>query len=184
MIFLSERLVKQNFRAYGFQNIDTGITDLINKAFFNFGLKHMKKLVQSGAGCGYNKDQQGGAVRLPSEYFGIASNHYVESGPAGVDMTVKDTWIRPPMPLIRMEGGEQHLFKVSQSSIQNMCQELKVKIGNDFKLNKQHYQVIKNNFEIKMHQAMKSLKRFVKNDNVKVQDVRNVFAMKKYSAFL
>ena len=188
IIFITDKQVRKNFRKFGCKNIDSTVVELINKTLYNFVSKKLKKVLAKNKSLSRFDAihfQSGGRVVLPSEYFGVPSNHYVSS-PAnnGVDMSVKDTWIRPPMDLMRpLEGGkEQCVFQVPLGAIKSVATE--VFKGKDISLSLSAYKELQSQYEKLITDVVGKVAKAVsksKTDTIKKSDITTILSMKKFA---
>jgi hypothetical protein len=187
IIFITDKQLRKNLKAFGFQTVDSAGVDIFNKMLFTFVQNKVRKAVQKG---GDDKHiQTGGRVLLPSEYFGVESNHYVSAdnlSSNGVDMTVKDEWIRPPMDLMRPLEGGAATFEVSMNVIKTACNEVLSKMNGKYKdahITNKTFKLLQNKYSTQMSQFMRSLRRKVNGQHIKKSDIEQVLSMKKYSHF-
>jgi histone H3/H4 len=191
IIFITDKQVRKNFKKFGCKNIDAAVVELINKTLFNFVTKKMKKVTAKNKALTRFDAihfQNGGRVLFPSEYFGVPSNHYVAS-PAnnGVDMSVKDTWIRPPMDLMRpLEGGKEPcVFQVPLQAIKSAAAE--VSYSKDIALTLSAYKELQSQYEKIMTEVVEKVVKAAaksKTDIIKKADVSTVLSMKKFAVLI
>ena len=112
MKIISPKTIKTNVRKYGFVEATEKAESVIDKSLYTLmrnvlskaksfaekdnmryiGIEHIEKAF----GSSKRLKQRGGAeTTMPLEYFGVRTNHYVND-PQGLDMTVSDSFIRPP----------------------------------------------------------------------------------------
>lgn len=180
IIFISDKQVQRNLKKVGYNNVGTGVTELLNKVAYNYVRKEINKVIKSN-------QQKGGRVLMPSEYFGVPSNHYVtvtDKTFNGNDMTVKDTWIRPSFKS-ELNGGEAApIFTVSQKSVKNMVSEVINTKKCATKITSHDIKYITSNLVSKLSEVVKSLQKKVKSDRLERQDLLNVLSMSKFKSML
>ena len=188
IIFISDKQVQKNFRKAGFKVVGDGVTDLVNKAAFNYIqneiAKAMKKNKVGGAlESSHFAKQSGGRVLMPSEYFGVPSNHYVEitdKAQNGTDMAVKDTWIRPSFTA-ELNGGAPK-FVVSLQSVKNIVAEIMNTKKIDVNIKTSAMRTLHGSLTTKLSDVTKSLENKVKSETLAKKDLVTVLSMTKFKS--
>jgi hypothetical protein len=182
IIFISDRQVRKNFKKAGYTKLPSEIVEIINKATINFTKTTIGKAMKKNKGTKVLEAAQfGGRVLMPSEYFGVASNHYVESAP-GTDMSVKESWIRPAFTA-ELNGGATPLFSCPMQVIKNICAEYINTSNNNLTIKASGYKAIHTEFVKKMSDVLESLQRKVKGNTLIKADLVAVLGMKKFAVF-
>jgi hypothetical protein len=182
IIFISDRQVRKNFKKAGYTKLSSEIVELINKAAVNFTKATIAKALKKNKGAKtLEAGQFGGRVLMPSEYFGVASNHYVESPSQGTDMAVNDSRIRPSFTA-ELSGG-QLAFTCSLQVIKNICAEYLNTSKDTITIKASGYKAIHTEFVKKMSELIASLQRKVKGEELKKADLVEVLKMKKFAVF-
>lgn len=185
IIFISDRQVRKNFKKAGYTKLSSEIVELINKAAVNFTKATIAKAIKKNKGVKTLEAVQfGGRVLMPSEYFGVASNHYVESPSQGTDMAVKESWIRPAFTaeLAGGKGGDL-VFACSLQVIKNICAEYINTSKDAITIKASGYKAIHTEFVKKMSELIASLQKKVKGEELKKADLVAVLGMKKFAVF-
>lgn len=190
IIFITDKQIRKNLRKFEFKTMDESVSSLLNKTLYTFVHKKLqsaaKKAKSNEKGVRVIKGvhiQSGGRVLMPSEYFGVPSNHYVENPVNnGVDMSVRDAWIRPPMELMSpMDGAGAKTFEVPLSSVKSACMEVLGAKFNDVALAGETYKTIQALYAKSMTDVFKTLRRKVDGGHLSKSDVSSVLTLKKYS---
>lgn len=178
--------MRANMRKYNIHQFDKSVFEKVNQTLFNFAEHVLEKAVKK------NKDVQkleekhlqgvlkGGRVSMPSEYFGVPSNHYVENAPMGTDMSVTAEVIRPAMdihgPLV---GGAS--FTISERAMKAALSEALVKLNANVSIKGSAVLELKKKYEQEMSQVMKSVQKRVGEDKTLTEKCFvDVLNMKKY----
>lgn len=188
IIFISDKQVQKNFKKAGFKTVGEGVTELVNKAAFNYIKKQIEKALKKNKNSHtleavHFAKQSGGRVLMPSEYFGVSSNHYVEitdKTQNGTDMAVKDTWIRPAFTA-ELNGGAPK-FVVSMQSVKNIVAEILNTKKTEVSIKPQALKVLHSNVIAKLSDVTKSLERKVKSDSLEKKDIVSVLSMTKFKS--
>lgn len=181
--------VKKNVQKFGFKTFDEKLVDLMNSALQAFLENKLKKAAKLAKGAAIDQQhvaQSGGRVLMPSEYFGVPTNHYVETlSSNGVDMTVNNMWIRPPMDLMGpiASGGSQQTFTISFAKFKEMCSHVTKSLTQDTKVTTNAQKALYDEFSRKMGLVLHNTSRKVKSDHVSVHHVKEVLSLKKFSVF-
>ena len=196
MIFIiTANHVKRNIARFGFTSYDHNVVEVLNKTLQTFIEKKLQSAVKKAKGeVRIQAHHVGGRVTMPSEYFGVESNHYVDVlNNNGVDMTVNNMWIRPPMDMMAptvaapnaATGGaakQQECFSLSLSVFKNACTEAIQKVSRDSNLSLQAQKELHAKFTQLVGEVLKSVSRKSKNNHLSTRDLQEVLAMKKYKA--
>ena len=145
MKIFTEKNVKANLKAYGFESADFEVIDMLNKSFdmfLNKTIEKARRYSKDGKieerhmlkALGFKNSQKGGAeTTMPLEYFGVDSGNYHDNVNMGIDMQVTDNYIRPALNMndpsnifedIKtngMTGGNIHKISVSKCAFQKAC---------------------------------------------------------------
>lgn len=191
MVFVTERQVKKNFRKAGFKGVDSGVVELVNKAAFNYVRNTLEKALKRHSRAGaieathlsQAQKQKGGRVLMPAEYFGVATNHYVEPGAKtfGTDMSVTSDLIRPPFTAVLNGGKGQATFDVPLSSVKNVVAEVLSREKSEVAVRQSAYKELQGSLSEEMAKVVKTLqRRLQKQGEVSKKDLQDVLSMKKY----
>jgi hypothetical protein len=201
MIFIiTANHVKRNISKFGFTSYDQSVVEVFNKALQTFIEKKVHAAVKKAKGeLRIEAHHVGGRVTMPSEYYGVESNHYVNVlNNNGVDMTVNNMWIRPPMDLMAptvaspnaaTSGGaqqkqhDQQCFSFALSAFKNACTEAVQKVSRDSTLSLQAQKELHAKFTQLLGSVLKSVARKSKKPHLSTRDVQEVLSMQKYKAF-
>lgn len=192
IIFITDKQVRQNFKKFGMKTIDTAVVEVINKALFDFVSKKLEKVIKKNKSI-QKLDavhfQTGGRVLMPSEYFGVQSNHYVSPlTNNGVEMGVQESWIRPPMDILRPHDGgaiEDEMFSVPLKAVKGVCAEALNNSGStsiNVSLSASVFRELKTQFDCFMTDVMLTILKKVKKDKaVSKADVVKVLAINRFA---
>lgn len=195
LFIITESHVKRNLSKFGFKSFDVNIVQSLNSSLHAFLEKKVRKAIKKAKGVSRLEAQHvGGRVSMPSEYFGIQSNHYVETlNNNGVDMTVNNMWIRPPMDLMAptvatstaATGGAANtpVFSLSLSVFRNACSEAIQKVSRDTSLSLDAQKSLHSDFLRLMTEFMTSVAKKAKDGHLGVRHVQEVLSQKKYALF-
>jgi hypothetical protein len=160
----SKSSIAKNMKKWGYKSHDDDLDNFIGGTVQNF----IKSKVQAG-----------GAIRLPSEYFGVDSGRYAADAPSGSSLAVTEDFIRTPLaasdPSGAIVGGGKR-FQVSQKVISDALSSVGVSLSAKDK------KAIKAAYESKMTELMNSISRKNKDDHLSKSAFVGGLAMKKYSA--
>ena len=191
MIFISEKEINSNLKKYKFKSVKGDFKKLINDIVFNFIYNVTKKASKSKKELTLSHFKQlGGRVVLPSEYFGIPSNHYVSSSQA-TDMSVTQDYIRPEMMTYRpgLTGGKNEnevTFKFTIKSLKPILSEVLVKLDSAQKLKKTELEKVAKAFKGKLEEHFSKMFKDLKkmSDAADVEVFKSKFlSMKKYAHY-
>ena len=190
--FISHKQVAQNLKKYNLQSFDQDIQDKINSL-------HHKVLEQQFKQ--HKKQQQGGRVAMPIEYFGSTTNHYSTDVPKFTDITPTQTHLRPAIPLndptgvlgtehgvtSGMVGGKQEQsFQVSKKAHEQSAREF-LQENHDttkFKVNKKQFMHdSKQKFENVIHKVLSKASKTSKQGHLSKEDFDKVLKQKQFKAF-
>lgn len=187
MIFaITTNHVKKNMRRFGFRSHDEKVVELFNSAldaFLHNRLRPAFKKAKEGVVDQHHLSQSGGRVLLPSEYFGVASNHYVDTlNNNGVDMTVNNMWIRPPMDLVNpsSSGGARADFELPMQAFKVACIDAAQNMSVNVKLTQAAQKALHQQFTAVMGEVLKSAARKSVDDRLDSKIIEDVLSMKKY----
>lgn len=206
MIFITEKQIKLNLKKYGFKTVKGDFTEVINNIVYNFVYNVTSKTAKK---LKLNKNnnnkltltlshfkQLGGRVSLPSEYFGVPSNHYVSESKA-TDMSVTSSYIRPEMLTYRpgiVGGAEEKSFVISLKNVKAILSEVLVKLDLTDNVKKQDHTKISAAFKAKLEDHLhKMFTSYVKKSSVKKQEKQEadskdfeskVLSIKKYALYV
>lgn len=192
IIFISDKQIQRNFKKAGYNNIGSGVTELVNKAAYNYVRKEINRVIKNNKNiqaleAHHFEKQNGGRVLMPSEYYGVASNHYVEiTGKTdnGTDMAVKESWIRPSFKA-ELNGGEAPKFTLSRQSVKNIASEvINTNMKSAIIIKQDALKTIHSNLVSKLSELTKTLERKVKSESLQKQDLSSVLSMTKYKAMM
>lgn len=190
MVFVTEKQVRKNFRKAGFKAVDVGVVELVNKAAVNYVRNTLEKALQKNKNAqeleashiANAQGQKGGRVLMPAEYFGVATNHYIEPGPKtfGTDMSVTAEQIRPPFSAALSGGAKaQPQFEVAMSTVKNIATEVMKR--SPIAIRQSAIKQLQASLSDELSQVVKSLQRRVGSQaQVSKKELQGVLAMKKY----
>lgn len=186
MTFITHNHVKKNIAKFGLKSFDESITDLLNKsakAYVANKLQRAAKIAKGSTIDHQHINQVGGRVLMPSEYFGVASNHYVSSetmSSNGVDMTVNNMWIRPPMDLMGpIVSGGAKTFVLPFTVFKNMLSSL----SSDAKLTGAAQKTLHADLSKKLASVLQAAARKCQDAHLSKSALTDALAMKKFAAF-
>jgi hypothetical protein len=181
IVYITQNKIKNSLKPFGFKTFDPEVIELLNKAFQNYikntvtkHTKHTKSTKSTGT-------MQGGRVIMPMEYYGVQTSAYVEN-PAHSDMSVSDTWVRPPleMNMVGMVGGAAK-FALSLKSVESMLEELNLDIYKKNKVAKHLQSKLEGMFsEI----IKKTSKASQDKTHLYARDLEAILDMKKYKMLI
>lgn len=171
VVFISDKQVLSNLKKLGYADIDSKVPSLMNEASFAFVKKTLEKAMKKAV-------LKGGRVTMPSEYYGVTTDHHVDS-PSSTDMSVTDARIRPAFEALLSGGGP--VFKLSFNATRNMCTEVintssSEVIVRQTAMKKIHYKLI-----ARLSELMTSITRKVKGNTLKASDVSDILKLKKFA---
>lgn len=175
MLFLAKKTTGQNLKKFGFSSSDDAVHERLNEVFYSLVFNNIKKL---------SKQQNGGRVVLPSEYFGRESGSYFESAP-GVNLTPTSSIIRPAILTNDLTGaikGGAHVFNISQKSVQMAINKVQNELGVELKGKKLNNHIKKVSQE-KLTELLQKVKKVAKSDNhLKEEYLKDALKLKKFSS--
>lgn len=182
IIFVSEKQVRANLRKYNIQSYDKAVFEKVNQTLFNFAHNELQKAVKknkTGGKLVESHFQKGGRVVLPSEYFGVPSNHYSANAPMGTDMSVTAELIRPAHdihgPLV---GGAS--FTISERAMKAAITEALVSLNADMSVKGSVVSELKRKYESEMSKFMSNVQKKVTDGKLSDKCFMDVLQMKKY----
>lgn len=185
MIFITNSHVKKNMSKFGFKSFDASIVDIMNQAFRKFVQKKLQRAAKIAKGAAIDHQhvsQSGGRVLMPSEYFGVSTNHYVDVSKLssnGVDMTVNNMWIRPPMDLMGpITTGGAAQFQLPVATVKAACCQI-----SDAKVTLAAQKTLHADFAKKMSSVLEAAQRKSKEEHLSAQVLTEAISMKKHAAF-
>jgi hypothetical protein len=192
MIFIiTDNHVKRNCKKFGFSTYDSAVVEGLNKALMNFVEKKIVKAAKSvkgGSKIDVHHLQSGGRVLMPSEYFGVPSDHYTEVlSSNGVDMTVNNMWIRPPMDILSPDyasavgGGPK--FEFPFTTFKSACVEAQANLNHDLTISIAAQNLLHKQFVQQMNNVFKAVSKKVRGDHLHVVALNDVLSMKKFNMF-
>ena len=118
MIMIDQSVILAQLKKFGFvkANLEGDVYEKLNNIIFSY----IKKLVRE-----YKKNQDGGRIVMPLEYFGVDSHHYHDSPGNFTDMQVTESYIRPPM-MIQQGGDTKKTFILRAEFVGLFLQAIKV----------------------------------------------------------
>lgn len=185
MIFIiTDYHVKKNCKRFGFASYDKEVIGTLNRLLYTFLEKKIAKASARLKGASKievpqlaPRAQSGGRVLMPSEYYGVPSNHYSDTlSSNGVDMTVNNAWIRPQMDLVSpMEGGA-NMFVLSLPSFKSACMEV---AGSSLTVSPPAQRLLHKQFVTLLGEVLEKTAR--KGDKLCSQNLNCVVSMKKFA---
>jgi hypothetical protein len=178
IIFVSSKQVKKNLRKWGIKDVSDDAVAVFNKSLYAFVKNEVAKWIKS------NKvgkvSQNGGRVLMPQEYFGIPSNHYVESK-MGTDFSATESLIRPSIDTHMAGGGDAKVkFDVSLKAIGNVCTDVCSSLQYNGVMPRDFHKALKTKVEDIFTQFVSSVKRVAKEEQVGKTHLNKVLSFKKY----
>jgi hypothetical protein len=174
VVYLTEKLLKKNFKAFGFKSYEAESISHFNKIFQNFVENQLKK--------GISK-HHGGRIVLPMEYFGVETNHFV-AHPEFTSMAVTDTHIRPPMEMqvLDSQAGGARKFSVSLKAVESAIEEISAKHTKEVYRKQRTAKAIQQRFEkIAAEILHKVSKKSENKEHLQANHLQTITNMKKYS---
>ena len=192
--FISQKQVADNLKKYNLQSFDKEIHEKINRLqhkVFEHQLKQHHK---------QQKQQQGGRIAMPIEYFGSTTNHYSTSTPKFTDITPTQAYLRPAIALndptsilgtekgmiSGMVGGNKQQFQVSQKVQEQSAREF-LKENHDstkFKVSKKQFiDDSRQKFENVIDKVLSKAAKTSKEGHLSKEDFDKVLKQKQFKAF-
>jgi len=185
MTFITHTHVKKNITKFGLHSFEESVIDLLNKsakAYVENKLQRAAKVAKGTVIDHQHVAQSGGRVLMPSEYFGVPSNHYVETlSSNGVDMTVNNMWIRPPMDLMGpiVSGGGTKDFALPFTVFKSMLSS----VSSDIKLTSAAQKTLHADLSKKLAGVLQAAARKCQNGTLSKSALVETLSMRKYAAF-
>jgi hypothetical protein len=177
IIFVSSKQVKKNLRKWGIKDASDDAVAIINKSLHSFVQREVTKWIKSK-----KIGQNGGRVLMPQEYFGIPSNHYVQSK-TGTDFGATESLIRPSIDAHMAGGGDAKAkFDVSLKTIGNVCTDVCSRLKYSGVIPRDLHKALKTKIEDIYAQFVSSVKRVAKEEPVSKTHLNKVLSFKKYKA--
>jgi hypothetical protein len=192
--FISQKQVAQNLKKYNLQSFDKDIHEKINRLHHKVIEQEFKQHQKQ------QKQQQGGRVAMPIEYFGSTTNHYTTSTPQFTDITPTQTFLRPAIALndltgvlgtekgmsSGMVGGNKQQFQVSQKCHEQSAREF-LKEHHDstkFKVSKKQFMNdSKQKFENVIDKVLSKAAKTSKQGHLNNEDFDKVLKQKQFKSF-
>lgn len=181
IIFVTDKVIRKNFRSWGFKKVDAEIVEVVNKALYVYVKKVLEKTLKKKKDGVIDRAMVGGRVLMPAEYYGVETDHYVADADPGTDMSVTEALIRPAFAAM-LQGGAG-VFTVPLRSVKNIVLDVVASTKHDVQIKQKAFVDIQRSFETKFGEVMKSLKRTVKGEEVVKDDLMTVLKMKKFAVF-
>lgn len=176
VVFISDRQISSNLKKVGFIKVDPKVNELINEASFRLVRRTLEKAMKKAI-------LKGGRVTMPLEYYGIRTDNFVADA-KGTDMTATESRIRPHFDAIMSGGaGDKPLFVLSFATTQNMCKEVMTTSNVEVIVRQTAMKKIHIKLVALLSEFMATLKRRVKGDVLKPEDVKGLLVMKKFVDF-
>lgn len=178
IIFVTDKVIRKNFKSWGFKKIDDDIIELINQALYAYVKKILEKTLKKKKDGIIDRALVGGRILMPAEYYGVETDHYTVDATPGTDMNITDSLIRPAFTA-NMAGGAG-VFTIPLGNVKNVVADIISGMHRDIQIKQKAVADIQRSFETKFSDVMKSLKRKVKGEEVTRSDVVAVLKMKKF----
>jgi hypothetical protein len=166
VVYLTEKLLKKNFKSFGFKSYDDGIIAYFNTIFQNFVENQLKK------------GMKGGRIVLPLEYFGVETNHFI-AHPEFDSMAVTDSHIRPPMEM-SIGGGLK--FSVSLKAVESAIEEIASKHNKETYRKQKTAKAIQKKFEKIATEILLKVSKRASGETLILSELQKITEMRKYSA--
>lgn len=193
IVYITQNKIKNSLKPFGFKTFSSEVIELLNKAFQNYikniidkHAKHDKhdKHDKHAGGNASEATQSGGRVIMPMEYYGVQTSAYTEN-PVHSDMSVSDTWVRPPLEMNIAEGagmtGGAAKFVLSLKSVESALEELSKKNNLDIYKKNKVVKHLQSKIETLFGEIIKKAsKKSQEKSHLHAEDLKNIIDMKKY----
>jgi len=173
--FIKENQLKANLNKLGVKSVDDDVLEVVNKL--------QQKVVTDMLKQQQQKQQNGGRVSLPIDYFGGQTANLSTSVPSFTDMTPTSTDIRPALAFQAVGGGKDIKYKVSdiaaKACVKKCVEEQAAQLNSMSK--QQLVKVSKQKFENVMTEVIN--KATSKQGHLSKQKLKEVLSQKKYQQF-
>lgn len=188
MYIITANHVKRNVRKFGMKTYDDEIVSLLNNAILTFIEKKVRQAMRKAKGVSHiDIVHFGGRVTMPVEYYGVETNHYVDVvDNNGVDMSVSNMWIRPPMDIMQVNqeaGAAIPPFIIAFTVFKTACVEVVQNLSKDATLSFKVQQKLHNEFMKTMGSVFIAVARRCNDGHVSKDMLTKVLGMQKFSVF-
>lgn len=188
IIFVSEKQVRTNLKKFQVHSFDKEVLEKVNESMLHFTHNLLEKVIKKNKDLKkieelhLQKALQGGRVLFPSEYYGVATNHYVDAPQGHHDMTPTDAVVRPAMEIRGpWEGGASTpLFVVSERAMKAAVSEALVRLNVDVSVKGSVVQELKRKFEKEMTALLRTVQKKNGSEHLRGEVLTEVLRMKKY----
>jgi hypothetical protein len=192
--FIKEKQLFTELKKFGFQSCDDAVMATINE----FHQKSVANLLNKNK---KGKNQKGGRISFPVEFFGGVSSHYTLDTPKFTDVSSSDTMLRQPLslndptgvlgsekafaPLVGGKQDKQKHFLISNVASKEVLKHLlaekpDLQVGNK----KQFAEEAKQKFETSMTEVLTKAKKSNKSHSTHLTqvDIQKILEQKKYKS--
>jgi hypothetical protein len=168
VIYLSEKIICKNLKAFGFDTYDADTITHFNKFLEKFVENTLAKSI---------KKYTGGKIVLPMEYFGVETNHYVDD-PSFQSTLPNQDFIRPP---IELSGGATAKFTITLKAVESAIEEFTSKYHKEISNKTKVAKTLKNKFECVISTILSKIYKKYKKNHLCVNNLKSITDMKKHS---